>query len=63
MGAGQPAGHRFALARRSRPLPYEDGAFDGVFAISVWSHFDRFAGREVARGDAPHHSAPAARCC
>ncbi len=35
----------FAASSTRPPLPYDDGAFQAVFAVSVWSHF----GPEAAR--------------
>ena len=32
-------GIRFERSPEYPPLPYEDGRFDAVFAISIWSHF------------------------
>ncbi len=29
----------FILSPQAPPLPYEDGSFDFVFAISIWSHY------------------------
>jgi SAM-dependent methyltransferase len=36
-------GIRFDQSPEYPPLPYEDGAFDFVFAISIWSHFSETA--------------------
>jgi SAM-dependent methyltransferase len=36
-------GIRFERSPEYPPLPYEDGAFDFVFAISIWSHFSETA--------------------
>lgn len=36
-------GVRFAVSPQWPPLPYDDGAFDGVYAISIWSHFSERA--------------------
>jgi SAM-dependent methyltransferase len=33
----------FEVSPEQPPLPYEDGAFDFVFAISIWSHFGELA--------------------
>jgi SAM-dependent methyltransferase len=38
------AGIEFAVSPERPPLPYEDGQFDFVFAISIWSHFAEAAG-------------------
>jgi SAM-dependent methyltransferase len=32
-------GIRFEVSPQDPPLPYEEGVFDFVFAISIWSHF------------------------
>lgn len=37
------AGVRFGVSPQEPPLPYDDGAFDYVFAISIWSHYDEQA--------------------
>jgi SAM-dependent methyltransferase len=37
-------GIRFVQSPQEPPLPYEEGSFGAVFAISVWSHFDQSLG-------------------
>ena len=41
--AGHLPGVRFAISHREPPLAYPDAFFDGVFAISIWSHFSERA--------------------
>jgi len=36
-------GIRFDVSPERPPLPYDDGSFDFVFAISIWSHFSETA--------------------
>lgn len=44
--AGHLPGIEFERSPLRPPLPYPDGAFDVVFAISIWSHFDEHAALE-----------------
>ena len=36
----------FCVSPESPPLPHEDGFFDAVFAISIWSHYGERAARD-----------------
>jgi SAM-dependent methyltransferase len=40
------SGIDFCVSPESPPLPHEDGFFDAVFAISIWSHYGERAARE-----------------
>jgi SAM-dependent methyltransferase len=42
-------GIAFEHSTEAPPLPYEPGAFDSVFAISIWSHFSPTAALEWLR--------------
>jgi SAM-dependent methyltransferase len=42
-GAAHVAGVQFATSPLEPPLPYADGFFDVVYAISIWSHFNEWA--------------------
>lgn len=41
--SGHLDGISFRVSPQWPPLPYDSGAFDGVYAISIWSHFSERA--------------------